>query len=91
MANAVNFVIFCKDPSVQAMTITWDELDCIYVEPSLQNETPPFHIPDLVSDDFHNILQGNGDPESAKSRFPRLTGPDQTVRYGYESENHNSE
>jgi hypothetical protein len=70
MANAVNFVTFCKDPSVQAMTVTWDELDCIYAEPSLQNETPPFHIPDLASDNFRNILQGHGDPESAKSHFP---------------------
>ena len=30
MANTVNFVTFCKDPSVQAMTVTWDKLDRIY-------------------------------------------------------------
>ena len=70
MVNAVNFVTFCKDPSVQAMTVTWDELDRIYAEPSRQNKTPSFHIPDLASDDFRNILQGNGDPELVKSCFP---------------------
>ena len=70
MVNAVNFVTFCKDPSVQAMTVTWDELDRIYTEPNRQNKTPLFPIPDLASDDFRNILQGNGDPELVKSRFP---------------------
>ena len=70
MVNAVNFVTFCKDPSVQAMTVTWDELNHIHAEPSQQNKTPSFPIPDLASDDFRNILQGNGDPELAKSHFP---------------------
>ena len=52
------------------MTVTWDELNRIYTEPSRQKKTPLFPIPDLASDDFRNILQGNGDPELAKSRFP---------------------
>lgn len=33
MTNAINFVTFCKDPSTQAMTITWDELDHAVQEP----------------------------------------------------------
>jgi hypothetical protein len=32
MCNAVNFVQFCKDSSVKAMQVTWDELDHITAE-----------------------------------------------------------
>ena len=53
MANAVTF---CKDPSAKAITVTWDELDRIYIEPSLQNKTPTSPIPDLANDNFRNIL-----------------------------------
>jgi hypothetical protein len=70
MINAVNFVTFCKNPSVQAMRITWDELDPIYAESSQPSIIPILPIPNLMNDDFHNILQGNGDPESMKSHFP---------------------
>jgi hypothetical protein len=41
MTNAVNFVTFCKDPSAQAMTVTWDELDQIYKEPDCKSPERP--------------------------------------------------
>jgi hypothetical protein len=70
MTNAVNFVTFCKDPSAQAMTVTWDELDRIYKEPDCKSLESPPTILDLTNSDFCELLQGKEDPNLVKTRFP---------------------
>jgi hypothetical protein len=70
MTNAVNFVTFCKDPSAQVMTVTWDKLDWIYKESDYKSPKSPPTIPDLTNSDFCELLQGKGDPNLAKIRFP---------------------
>jgi hypothetical protein len=69
MANAVNFITFCKDSSIQAIIVTWDELDQIQREPD-QSDSKTLLIPNLPNNDFCKILQGKRDPELAKTHFP---------------------
>ena len=52
------------------MTVTWDELDRIHKKPDYRSPKEPPTIPDLTDSDFHELLQGKGDPTSIKTRFP---------------------
>ena len=67
MAKATNFVQFCRDHSVQAMTVTWDELDNIVSE---SKQPSKIQLPDLSEDEFQDILLGKGDWKTTREQFP---------------------
>ncbi|KAF7894667.1 uncharacterized protein EAF01_010117 [Botrytis porri] len=60
--QATSFVSFCQQETVQAMRITWEELDRASV---LQTETirKTQWAPNLTDDDYKDILNGEGDVE----------------------------
>lgn len=54
LANAANFVQFCRDPTVEAMEITWNELDRLDV----QCQEKKYCLPDLPEEHYKTIVLG---------------------------------
>ena len=59
-------VQFCKTPGVQAIKVTWDELDAMDNPP-----TPTVELPRLPDDVYKDVLNGNADPEWLRRTFPK--------------------
>ena len=68
MLGATGFLQFCKDPTVKAMRITWNELDVLARKETA--DPVPCVLPDLPDDVFHDILQGRGDWGAFRRLFP---------------------
>lgn len=65
MVTANSFTQFCSDPSVRAMTVTWEELDR-----EQQRHRDEVRLPDLAEETYHEILEGGGIPAEVRQLFP---------------------
>ena len=64
MSPATGFVRFCQPPGVQAMRLTWDELDN-----ATQLDHQPIEIPDLSEEQFRCAVLGIGNWTETRDLF----------------------
>jgi hypothetical protein len=69
MTTAESFLTFARQDKVQAMRVTWDELDrAAKPKPALPCRTPVF--PDIPDEVYRRVLRGEGDPVLLRPLFP---------------------
>jgi transposase InsO family protein len=68
VARATNFLQFCRDPSVKAMRLTWDELDSIQQQGTRQKRRHT--LPDLPEEYWRMATLGQGDWKLMRTLFP---------------------
>ena len=68
MTVASSFITFAKQPGVQAMRVTRDELDRAVIEAEKQFKKVPV-TPDIPDAVFKQVLNGEGDPVKLRPLF----------------------
>jgi hypothetical protein len=66
MVTANSFTQFCRDSSVKAMRVTWEELDRMEKE----HHHRRIELPELSEDEYRGILQGEAMPTTIHRLFP---------------------